>query len=69
MFMTVEDETGPANLILRPQVYEAQRMVARHAPAIIAHGTVERRHGVTHLVVRRIERLRDSAFARAVESA
>jgi error-prone DNA polymerase len=69
MFMTVEDETGPANLILRPQVYEAQRMVARHAPAIIAHGTVERRHGVTHLVVRRIERLRESAFARAVDSA
>ena len=69
MFMTVEDETGPANLILRPQVYEAQRMVARHAPAIVAYGTVERRHGVTHLVVRRIERLRESAFARAVESA
>ena len=69
MFMTVEDETGPANLILRPQVYETQRMVARHAPAIIAHGTVERRHGVTHLVVRRVERLRESAFAHAVESA
>jgi len=59
MFMTVEDETGPANLILRPQVYEAHRMVARHAPAVIAHGTIERRHGVTHLVVRRLERLRE----------
>jgi error-prone DNA polymerase len=60
MFMTVEDETGPANLILRPHVYEAQRMVARHAAAIVAHGTVERRHGVTHLVVRRVERLREA---------
>jgi error-prone DNA polymerase len=68
MFMTVEDETGPANLIVRPQVYEAHRMVARHAPAVIAHGTVERRHGVTHLVVRRLERLRERAFAQAVRS-
>jgi error-prone DNA polymerase len=68
MFMTIEDETGPANLIVRPQVYEAHRMVARHAPAVIAHGTVERRHGVTHLVVRRLERLRERAFAQAVRS-
>ncbi|MBU3729802.1 MAG: error-prone DNA polymerase, partial [Phycisphaerales bacterium] len=63
MFMTVEDETGPANLIVRPQVYESHRMVARHAPAVIAHGTVERRHGVTHLVVRRLERLREAPSA------
>ena len=51
VFMTVEDESGIANLIFRPQVYERLRKAVRHAAAICARGKVERRHGVVHLLV------------------
>lgn len=54
MFMTIEDETGIANLIIRPRVYERVRTIVRHATTLLAEGTVEHRSGVTHLVVRRI---------------
>ena len=59
VFMTIEDETGPANLILRPKVYERFRRAARHAAAILAEGRVESRQGVTHLLVRRVTDLGD----------
>lgn len=51
VFMTVEDESGIANLIFRPQVYERLRKAVRHAAAICVRGKVERRHGVVHLLV------------------
>ena len=54
MFMTIEDETGIANLIIRPRVYERVRSIVRHATTLLAEGTVEHRSGVTHLIVRRI---------------
>ena len=54
MFMTIEDETGIANLIIRPRGYERVRSIVRHATTLLAEGTVEHRSGVTHLIVRRI---------------
>ncbi len=54
VFMTIEDESGPANLILRPRIYEAHRAAARHGRVVLAQGTVERRDGVVNLLVRRI---------------
>jgi error-prone DNA polymerase len=57
MFMTIEDETGIANLIIRPRVYERVRSIVRHATTLLAEGTVEHRSGVTHLIVRRITNL------------
>lgn len=51
VFMTIEDETGVANLIFRPRVYERLRSAVRHATAICVRGKVERRHGVVHLLV------------------
>jgi error-prone DNA polymerase len=60
VFMTIEDETGAANLILYPQVYERFRKVARHSIAIIAWGAIEREGAVVHLMVRRIVNLQDA---------
>jgi len=51
VFMTIEDESGVANLIFRPRAYERLRAQVRHAVAISVRGTVERRDGVTHVVV------------------
>jgi error-prone DNA polymerase len=51
VFCTLEDETGNANLIIRPAVYEKYRRVARGAAALIAEGRVERQGEVVHLQV------------------
>jgi len=55
VFITIEDETGIANLIVRPNIFERYRAAARHTTAIIAHGRVERAGEVTHVLVSRLE--------------
>ncbi|MSR43734.1 MAG: DNA polymerase III subunit alpha, partial [Phycisphaerales bacterium] len=57
VFVTIEDETGSANLIIRPKVWERVRSVGRFASAIVAHGTIERRNECTHLIVSHLEAL------------
>ena len=56
-FMTLEDETGTANLIVRPQVWERFRRVGRQARALIATGLLQKQEGVIHLIVDRLEDL------------
>lgn len=51
MFMTIEDETGVANLVVRPRVYERYRGIARHSCAVAARGRVSRAGKVVHVVV------------------
>jgi len=55
VFMTIEDEGGVANLIIRPQVYQRFRKAARHSVIILARGMVERQGAVVHVLVSRIE--------------
>ena len=50
-FITLEDETGSANLVLWPSVFEAFRRVAMGARVIAAEGRIQRGGGVTHVVV------------------
>jgi len=54
-FMTVEDETGVANLVLWPDVFERLRPVAMGARMVLARGKVQTAEGVTHLVVEELE--------------
>jgi error-prone DNA polymerase len=56
-FVTLEDETGLANLVIRPQIWERYYTIARTRSAWIAHGTLENREGVIHLVASRLEDL------------
>jgi len=44
-------------LIVRPQVWERFRRVARHARALIATGLLQRQDGVIHLIVDRLQDL------------
>lgn len=61
LFMTLEDETGIANLILRPHIYERDRMIARGKIALIAEGRVERQGEVVHVLVSRLHAVDDIA--------
>jgi error-prone DNA polymerase len=68
LFMTIEDETGIANLIVRPKVFERYRSAARHSTFIRATGKVERNGPVVHVQVARIDALdpeQDSLFVRS----
>ena len=52
-FITIHDEWGPMNLVLRPAIYERHRLAVR-APGLLAEGTVERDGGVINIVVERL---------------
>lgn len=54
-FVTLEDESGQANLIIRPDVWRRFRRAAIGATLLLAHGRLQRQHEVTHILVRRIE--------------
>ncbi len=57
VFMTLEDETGIANLVIRPAVFDRFRSAAKHARIVLAHGPIERDGEVVHLIARKIEDL------------
>ena len=57
VFITLEDETGIANLIIRPHIFTRFRKVARHCVGVIARGRIERQGEVVHVQVTRFEGL------------
>ena len=57
VFLTIEDETGLANVIVRPQVYEQQRALARNELLLIVEGVVQRQDSVVSLLAKRFFKL------------
>jgi error-prone DNA polymerase len=55
VFCTLEDETGTANLVIRPPIYQKYRVAARSAIALIVSGRVERQGDVVHLQTTHIQ--------------
>ncbi|HEY0975475.1 MAG TPA: error-prone DNA polymerase [Solimonas sp.] len=53
MFMTLEDDTGIVNLIIRPQLIEAEREAIVGGQFLIVQGLLQRQHEVTHVVAER----------------
>ncbi|WP_299360380.1 error-prone DNA polymerase [uncultured Paracoccus sp.] len=54
MFITLEDETGIANLVVWPKVFEAHRRIVLSAGMIAVKGRIQREGEVVHLVVHRL---------------
>lgn len=54
-FVTIEDETGVANLVVHYKTWERFRQITRHSQAWIVHGKVETKETVIHVLVRRLE--------------
>ena len=50
-FVTLEDETGTTNLIVRPDVWEQHRQVARTASVMLATGPLQREGQIIHVLV------------------
>jgi len=62
-FVLLEDEHGTINLVVPPPVYERCRLAVRSEPFVIAEGRLERRDGVTNVVVDGVRRLERSGVA------
>jgi len=58
-FVTLEDETGTANLIIRPDVWKRYRTAAQGATILLAHGRLQRQGLVIHVLVSKLENLSD----------
>src|SRR3954467_3602852 len=57
VFMLIEDEFGPVNLIVPPTVYDRHRAIVRGEPLILAHGRFERIERNQNVLVRSLETL------------
>ena len=54
VFITIEDETGVVNLIVRPHIFDHFLAAARHAKILEVHGEVERNGPVLHVMAQRM---------------
>ena len=54
IFMTLEDESGIANIIVWPQIFEKYRRVVLGARMIAVEGLLQKEQGVIHVIARRL---------------
>ena len=55
LFISLEDETGVANAIVTPRLFEQHRLTIVHEGFLSIVGRVQHRHGVIHVKAERIE--------------
>ena len=53
-FLTLEDETGISNVIVRPDLFDAQRTVIVREPFIVVEGVLQQQEGVTSVRAERV---------------
>lgn len=53
-FVTLEDEYGFINIVLRPEVYTKYRAVVRECPLLVVEGVVQQRDSVVNVVASRV---------------
>jgi error-prone DNA polymerase len=54
-FLTLEDETGMINVVVRPRYFEKYRLVIRLSPILLVSGILEREDGVINVLGDRFE--------------
>jgi hypothetical protein len=58
MFLSLEDESGLLDLVIKPDVYPLVRPILQETMLIVAGGPVQKGDGgVTSVLVKRMERL------------
>ena len=58
-FVTLEDETGSANVVVMPHIWERYFQIARRSAAWIVHGRLEKKGNIIHVVAKRLENMAD----------
>jgi error-prone DNA polymerase len=67
-FLSLEDETGLANIVVYPKLYEAQRTLVRGEPFLIVEGVMQIEEQAINIIASRFERLETSFGAPPPES-
>ncbi len=57
IFLSMEDETGIANVIITPDLYERERVVVSRSKFVLVEGALQNQDGVIHIKARRIQPL------------
>jgi error-prone DNA polymerase len=68
MFISMEDETGIANIVVMPDRFDQDRLVIVSSPYLLIEGRVQNVDNVIHVLARRIERLQSKAAVPAMRS-
>ena len=53
VFLTIEDETGLVNVIVRPDVYERNRRTIRGSQCLIVEGVLQKEYGCVDVIMKR----------------
>ncbi len=62
IFISMEDETGIANVIVTPDLYERERLTVVRSKFLLAEGVLQNQEGVIHVKATRLTALVDSAI-------
>jgi len=57
MFLSMEDETGIANVVVMPDMFDERRLVLVTEPYLLIEGKVQNVDNVIHVLARRVERV------------
>ena len=55
VFLTLEDETGIANIIVRPDLFSRDRLAILEEPFLLVEGVLQNQEGVTSVRAERVE--------------
>ena len=55
VFLTLEDETGISNVIIRPDLFDRERMTVVHQPFLVVDGVLQNQEGVLSVRAERLE--------------
>jgi error-prone DNA polymerase len=57
IFLSMEDETGIANVIVTPDLYERERMTVMRSKFVWVEGVLQNQDGVVHVKAKRLAAL------------
>ncbi len=68
VFTTMEDETGLINVIIRPDIYQRYRPIARDEPTVMVEGVLQKQDGHVNVLARRFWKLDSQGLADHLDS-
>jgi error-prone DNA polymerase len=63
IFISMEDETGIANVIVTPDLYDRDRLVVTRSKFLLVEGKLQNQDGVVHVKATHLSALSDNALA------
>ena len=61
VFLTLEDETGVSNIIVRPDLFDRERMTVIRQPFLLIEGVLQNQEGVLSIKAERVQGIEGAA--------